>query len=960
MLAGLAVAYFGAGLAGVLISGDYRSGLLSLPPTGVALAAVLLIGYRTWPALFAGAFLCALVVLETRFPNSYALTAASLGIALGSTLEAMAAGWLVRRFAGGRDAFRQSQTILPFVALTAAASLVVGGTIGATVLRLSALPSPDVDFGNLWFTWWMGDLAGAIVITPLILAWTSRGWPVVPFKRSLEYGALLMLVLLLCLLVFGGWFTSYSHAVPMTFLLIPFLLWAAFRFGLRGTALTAFVVAVVATFETVHGAGPLALGNRDASLLLLHSFLAVITVISLILAADVGQSQRMEAELRISEQHYRELFEQNPQPMWVYDYDTLRFLAVNSAAIRTYGYSRDEFLQMTVRDIRPPEDLPSLLERVSRARAGQEVSPQARHRRKDGSLIEVEVTRHNLAFNGHPAAVILSQDVTDRNRAEKRARVFSELGRCLSGASTPRQAAEAIAETADKLFGWDTFTLDLLAPDGERTETIYCVDTIAGRRQAIPVEPAIPGPLAVRVLEEGPQLILRPSPARFGGETTPVGDSERPSASLMYVPVHRDGIAGGIISLQSYRPNAYTQSHLDLLQRLAEHCSVALQRMRAEKALRESNERLRLALAASRMGTWSIELQPELRVFLSPELEAICGLAPGEFAGTREALLTLVHPDDHAVLKEAGTRAVHETGDYEIELRFLRRGRETGWLLARGRAYGETHQKPARLAGVAIDITARRLAEEEVRRLNSDLEWRVVERTAQLEAINKELEAFSYSVSHDLRAPLRSIRGFSEVLLERYAGQLDKRGQEFLLRACQSSQHMDRLIEDLLKLSRVGRSELQHHRVNLSALAEAIAAELQQNHPDRCVRFQIAGGLQATGDERLLRIMLENLLRNAWKFTARQPEPVIEFGFTQRPRAAFFVRDNGAGFDMTYAPKLFGVFQRLHSPSEFSGTGIGLATVRRIIARHGGRTWAEGAVNRGATFYFTLEHDEWS
>ena len=252
------------------------------------------------------------------------------------------------------------------------------------------------------------------------------------------------------------------------------------------------------------------------------------------------------------------------------------------------------------------------------------------------------------------------------------------------------------------------------------------------------------------------------------------------------------------------------------------------------------------------------------------------------------------------------------------------------------------------------EVSDAQRAEEGIDRQNLELEHRVKERTTQLEATNRELEAFCYSVSHDLRAPLRSIRGFSEVLLEKYGATVDTRGQELLRRVCESSQMMDRLIEDLLKLSRVTRAELQRRSVNLSALAERIADELQDNDPFRSVQFNIAPNLVAEGDERLLHVVLENLLRNAWKFTSKRPEASIEFGASDDPERAFFVRDNGAGFDMAFAGKLFGVFQRLHSPSEFAGTGVGLAIVQRIINRHGGRTWATGRVNEGATFYFTF------
>jgi PAS domain S-box-containing protein len=264
---------------------------------------------------------------------------------------------------------------------------------------------------------------------------------------------------------------------------------------------------------------------------------------------------------------------------------------------------------------------------------------------------------------------------------------------------------------------------------------------------------------------------------------------------------------------------------------------------------------------------------------------------------------------------------------------------------------------------VLVDITERkrmeaalRAAQEKATRLNEELEQRVAERTAQLEAANRELESFAYSVSHDLRAPLRAIDGFSRILIEEGGAQLEASDRGYLQKIRQASQRMGQLIDDLLQLSRLSRSELQNQPVDLSRLAREILAGLQQRDSERSVRMILPEKCMAQGDGRLLRIVLENLLDNAWKFTGKQRNAEIQFGCSAAvgEEQVYYVRDNGVGFDAAYMDKLFGAFQRLHSLQEFPGTGIGLATVQRIIHRHGGRVWAEASVNYGATFYFTL------
>jgi signal transduction histidine kinase len=273
------------------------------------------------------------------------------------------------------------------------------------------------------------------------------------------------------------------------------------------------------------------------------------------------------------------------------------------------------------------------------------------------------------------------------------------------------------------------------------------------------------------------------------------------------------------------------------------------------------------------------------------------------------------------------------------------------------RARGDSRDEVGLLVETFNEMLARiQEQNNQLQKARDELEQRVIERTVELEAANKELEAFSYSVSHDLRAPLRSIDGFSQSLLEDYADKLDGQGQDDLQRVRSASQRMGQLIDDMLELSRVTRSEIQRQAIDLSSLARTVAAELQNSEPQREVEFIVAEGVTVKCDPRLLRLVLENLLGNAWKFTAKHRRARIEFGVTQsNGKPAYFVRDDGAGFDMAYAGKLFGAFQRLHAMTEFKGTGIGLATVQRIIRRHGGHVWAEGKLEQGATFYFTLQ-----
>jgi PAS domain S-box-containing protein len=373
------------------------------------------------------------------------------------------------------------------------------------------------------------------------------------------------------------------------------------------------------------------------------------------------------------------------------------------------------------------------------------------------------------------------------------------------------------------------------------------------------------------------------------------------------------------------------------------------ERKRAE-ALRQSSAYHRSLLEASLDPLVTIDDNGKI-TDVNAATEKVTGLSREELIGT-DFFDYFSEPEN----ARAGYQRVFREGqvrDYALDIRH-KDGHLTP-VLYNASVYRDEAGKVVGVFAAARDITERKRAEDEIRKLNTELETRVIERTTELESSNKELEAFSYSVSHDLRSPLRSIEGFSHALLEDYAGTLDDRGKDYLNRVRNATMRMGHLIDDLLKLSRVTRSEMNRERVDLSLIARTIADDLKNRHPKRPAQFNIHEGLTAYCDARLMTVAMENMLSNAWKFSEKAPRTVIEFGAAEKNGSrAFFVQDNGVGFDMSYANKLFNPFQRLHKTEEFPGTGIGLATVKRIINRHGGQVWIEAKAGKGATVYFTL------
>lgn len=488
----------------------------------------------------------------------------------------------------------------------------------------------------------------------------------------------------------------------------------------------------------------------------------------------------------------RRLFADNPLPMWVYDLETLRFLAVNNAACAKYGFSRDEFFAMTIRDIRPAEDVPDLKSSLNEPPPLSFDKKVWRHRCKGGSLILVEVSAHDILFEGRRARFIHPHDVTERILLERSLRE-SERG---------MERAQRLARLSHVVTG-------------------------------------------------------------------PAGEFE----------------------------------------------------------------------------SWS-------RTFAS-----LIGVPDKGVPPTTRQWLELVHPEDRAAFRSMALEARRTGQRGEINYRLWRPDGQ--WIHVRQSTEPMAESDPrsagARWFSTLQDVTSQRQAEEEVRRLNLELEGRVEERTRDLQAAVKGLEAFTYMVSHDLRAPLRAIDGFTAILAENLADGLDAENAGYLGRVTRNARQMGRLIDDLLAFARAGRQALRREPLDLVAIVAAKLQIFQEEVANRGIVVDVGEMPPCSGDPGLIAEVFQNLIENAIKYTRGCANSLITIGAcTEGGVPAIFVRDNGAGFDMRHAEGLFEVFRRLHSEREFEGTGVGLAIVRQIVERHGGSIRAEARPGKGATFTFTI------
>jgi signal transduction histidine kinase len=375
---------------------------------------------------------------------------------------------------------------------------------------------------------------------------------------------------------------------------------------------------------------------------------------------------------------------------------------------------------------------------------------------------------------------------------------------------------------------------------------------------------------------------------------------------------------------------------------------------RSQRALARSESRLKEAQQLAHLGSWEYDLASG-RLLWSDEVFRIFEVDRTQEQPSFERFLAGVHPEDRQMVQQAFDSSVRDRQTYNVVHRLLLPGGRVKYVREQGRTEYEG-RRALRSIGTVLDITELRSAQLALQQLNQDLESRVTERTQELAQANRELEAFAYSVSHDLRTPLRSIHGFACVLEEDESPALSQAGRQHLQRIQDGSRRMGQLITDLLSLAHLSRAPIQLAPVDLSGLARAIAAELQHSDPQRVVDWQIADGLHAMADPGLMRVVLQNLLGNAWKYTSAQAHARITLEQADRTDGltTYRVRDNGAGFDMAYAAQLFQPFKRLHAHHEFEGSGVGLATVARVVRRHGGQVRGEGAVGEGSAFFFSL------
>jgi PAS domain S-box-containing protein len=586
--------------------------------------------------------------------------------------------------------------------------------------------------------------------------------------------------------------------------------------------------------------------------------------------------------------------------MWMYDLESLAFLQVNLAAVEKFGYTREEFLKMTLKDVLPSEDGSRFPVDVVELRSELQHSGEWRHDLKNGRTIDLQITSHMLEYHGRKAVLEIVQNITERKKGENPIRQSEMRFRSLFDHMEEGFAHCRMIFENDKPVDYEYLEVNTAF------EKITGLKGVAGKRAT----EAIPG-----IKESNPELF------EIYGSVAKTGQSERFET---YVTPLETWFSVSVYSIQRGEFDAVFSD-------ITKH-----------KHAEEDSSFLSFIIKSSDDAIFG-KTPDGIIVSWNAAAEELYGYTAKEILGRNVSILA--PPDRPDEIPQLLENVKQGKSIRHVE---TVRMRKDGSLIDVSLTLSPVRDAEGRVRGsstIARDITERKRADHLLKHYANELE-----------VTNKELEAFAYSVSHDLRAPLRHINGFIELLAKDSGSGVSEKSARYLQIICEAAKHMGELIDDLLTFSRMAREEMRKTKLNPTSLVNEVVASLRTEIEGRTVRWIIHDLPMVTADPAMLKLAFVNLISNAQKFTRRRDVAEIEVGTIEsdEKEIILFVKDNGVGFDMEYAHKLFGVFQRLHSKDEFEGTGIGLANVRRIISRHGGRTWAEGTVGVGASFYLSL------
>jgi PAS domain S-box-containing protein len=661
------------------------------------------------------------------------------------------------------------------------------------------------------------------------------------------------------------------------------------------------------------------------------------------LAAEIAERRQTEAALRQAEQQYRDLVEKSLAGVYVIQEG--KFVYANPSFAEMSGHTQEELLALpSVLEVVAEDHRAQVAENMRKRLAGAGAADRyiVRGQKKDGALVHIELLGSLTEYNGRIAIIGTVLDITERRQAEQLLRVQRDLALAVDRARDLNEALRLCMEVAIRISGMDCGAVYLVdETSGAVDLAAHCGLSDDVARWISHVDPDQP---YTRLVAVGV-----PTYTRLEEMGCPLHENDLREGlrAVAVVPIlHKQQIVA-CLNVGSHTLDEVPNFARTALDTIAAQIGGAVVRWRAQDSLRESQQ---TAVALLNAPTDIAMLQSAQGTILAINRAGARSLGKSAREVVGRNVLSFL-PPQLAEERKARVDGVTRSGK---PLRFEdeREGKVFSNTIY---PVPDVHGNITRIAVYARDITERKRGEEGIRKLAQELEQRVTERTAQLEDVNEELESFSYSVSHDLRGPLRAIDGYSRVLQEDHSASLDGEAKRLLNVIRRSTIGMARLIDDLLAFSRLSRRELQKSSINMTALAQSVVEEHRKQEPERSVDVAIGELPPTRGDNKMIRQLFENLISNALKFTRYQPEARIEIGSHVEGReTVYYVKDNGAGFDMQYVTKLFRVFERLHGMEQFDGTGVGLAIVKRIVEKHGGRVWAEGEVDKGAAFYFTL------